>query len=371
MNILILALDVDLQRNRGDSIHVNELSAGLRELGHAVRLVTGTSPENVPIGLEHETRRSSTLGQILRGRSLAAKWADVIYERRGSPKVSWVISRLTGVPFVLEVNGVLDDEASRLSTSRESWSRWWIRRRMINDSAKVVAVSAGVQAQLRSAYNLDLEKIAVVPNGANTAIFQPENRDKSRSILGLKPDDKLVCFVGNLVWWQGVDLLLEAIAQLVPNDRQVKLLVVGDGPDLESLKAQSRALGIGDHVRFEGSVSNSRIPRYIISSDVCVAPFRRGRKASPIKIFEYLACGKPVVTSDIDEVGQFVRDIRGGLVVNPDSADELASAILQLFSDPAEAVAMGARGRAVVAISYSWQETARRVASILSLARQT
>jgi len=105
MNILFLAVDVDLKHDRGDAVHVRELARELGNGGHRVILVTGTSPNDAPQGIRHFTRPDSDPSQVLFGWELASGWADVIYERRTSPKLSWSISRLTGIPFVLEVNG--------------------------------------------------------------------------------------------------------------------------------------------------------------------------------------------------------------------------------------------------------------------------
>ena len=110
MRILFLAVDVDLRDLRGDSVHVRELASNLVANGNDVILITGTPDVSRVGAVVHLPRRETTLGQVLQGIGMARGWADVIYERRFSPKLSWLISKFTGVPFLMEVNGVLEEE---------------------------------------------------------------------------------------------------------------------------------------------------------------------------------------------------------------------------------------------------------------------
>jgi len=368
MNILFLAVDVNLRTERGDGVHVMELASQLETLGHHVVRVTATSSGHLVEGNRHAVCPSSAASQVLFGRQLAARWADVIYERRTSPKLSWAISHLTRIPFVVEVNGVLseerlhqDEKASQTNLS----VRDLIRGRMLQDAARIVAVSAGIRSDLLNRYRFEPDHVVVVPNGANTTRFRPMNQTECRRQLGLDAGMYVILFAGNLAFWQGVDLLVQAAAKFAPMDREAKVLIVGDGPELIGLERRAASMGIADRVRFEGHVPHARVPEYISAADVCVAPFREGRKASPIKLFEYLSCGRPVVTSDTDEIGEFVRKTQSGIVVEPGNVNAFAAAIEWLLANPQEAEAMGRRGRAAVESGRSWRRTAQEVASVL------
>jgi len=365
MRVLFLAQDIDLANRRGDSIHVVELARALTALGHEIRLVTATGSADAPVGLHHHRRPEDTLGQILQARKLARGWADVIYERRLSPKVAWAASRLVAIPFVVEINGILDEE----SKSHEAGGgaiRRKLRGHMIRRASLVVAVSEGIRDHLISAYDLASTKVAVVPNGANTSDFHPMDPQECRTKIGIPRSGHVVCFVGNLAEWQGLDQFLGAIRVVRADVPDIEVLIVGAGPEEHRLKSLAAELGLDGIAHFVGPVPHEDVPKYINASDICVAPFVGRRKASPIKVFEYLACGRAVVATDVDEIGRFLRENRAGLVVPPDDPHALSSAIRDLIEHPQEALAFGNSGRDVVLRTRSWDATARRLVSLLS-----
>ncbi len=374
MNLLLLALDVDLSLQRGESVHVRELSGHLAGLGHSVRLVTASRFDPEIPRVVHVSRRRATLAQVAQAVGLSRSWADIVYERRISPKVSWMVSKVTGIPFVIEANGILEDEIlGRRASARVGPAsfRAQLRNRMLRASHRVVAVSRGVRDDLVLRSQISSERIDVVPNGANTAIFRPIDRDRCRAELSISPSALVACFVGNVVAWQGVDILVRAVASLKSEVPDLLTFVVGHGSDMNAFRSLAEDLGVADRVRFPGSVPYRDVPRFLNSADVCVAPFRKSRKASPIKVFEYLACAKPAVTSDVDDIGEFVKSSGGGLVVKPEDVGALAETIRWVLLHPEDARAMGRSGRAAVLARRSWLATATRVSEILDSACRT
>jgi glycosyltransferase involved in cell wall biosynthesis len=366
MRILLLALDVDLSENRGDSVHVRELASHLTREGHEVRLVTGSV--TVPTPENQYQRENSTIRQVVQAVRLARNWADVVYERRMSPKVSYAASRLTGIPFVVEVNGVLEDELTALGRLRREVQgivKSMIRRRFFLGASRVIAVSKGIQESLILAYSLPPERIAVVHNGANLSMFYPRDQVECRLELQIPQDEFLVCFVGHLVPWQGIETLLKATKLLDGKIPKLKVLIVGDGPELDKLKAESIQQTARELVQFLGERPYREIPKIVCASNVCVAPLDARRKASPIKVFEYLACEKPVISSDIDEIGPLLENSGSGKVVEANNAFALADAIKWVYEHPGEAADLGRHGRKLVERAGSWESTARSLSMIL------
>ena len=367
VNVLFLAVDVDLRRFRGDSVHVRELALHLKDLGHSVAIVSATSGDYRLPGVGQIERGTSFGRQVTALARTAGRWADVVYERRLSPKLAWSIGLLADVPFVVEVNGVLDEE--RAAQGHEVALGEAVRRRLrgviLRDAFRVVAVSRGIREHLLSDYAIAGDRAIVVQNGANTEVFHPMDKAVCQSQLGIPSGSKVLCFVGNLVAWQGVDKMLRALVPLSRSEPSILALVVGDGPELERLKALASHLGISTHVRFLGVIPYSEIPQYICAADVCVAPFVESRKTSPIKIFEYLACARPVVATDVDEIGDFLRKCQGGLLVDPKSDASFVESISALLRSPSDNERMGTSGRKVVLAEHSWKSTAAKVAQIL------
>lgn len=368
VNILFLAPDVDLSRNRGDSVHVQELCTHLAALGHQIILLAGAAhPQAIP-SVKQVARPDSTLRQILLGRRLALGWAEVIYERRLSPKLSWTISKLTRTPFVVEVNGVLEEEVKkegRSSASLAALLRRRVRGHLLRRASAIVAVSPGIRDHFISTYDLNPARVVCIPNGANTDRFRPLDRESCREIVGVGSEDRVVCFVGNLTPWQGVQSLVRAIPLLTQEVPNVRLMVVGDGPEAPKIRALAASLGVDDVVRFDGDVPYEKVPIYLGAADVCVAPFEATRKASPIKVFEYMACGRAVVASDIDGLGRLLGTSGSGVAVPPSDVQALAGALARLLLNPREAEAMGHRGRDSALREGSWRHTAQRVTRVL------
>lgn len=374
MNVLFLALDVDLAAERGDAIHVLELARALGSRGHGVDVVAVRAPPDaaVPPKVRVEVRPTARDWQLVRFCADLARHhrADVVYERRLSPKIAFAASRLAALPFVVEVNGIPEEAAmlrsTRASAFRPVKSR--LRARLFRSAAGVVAVSERLAARVRQEYGLPPARVVVVPNGVDTDRFRPMDGATARRRLG-RPDGREILFVGNLVPWQGVDTLIRAVPEVLRSHPDVRFFIVGDGVAKAPLERLAREVGAAERVRFEGAVRHREVPVHIAAADVCVAPFSRRRNEavglSPLKVYEYLACARAVVASDLPGVGDALRGRGVGIAVPPDDPAALTAAIARLLNDPAEAHAMGERGRRFAVEECSWARTAERVEQVL------
>src|SRR5690606_2863783 len=142
-----------------------------------------------------------------------------------------------------------------------------------------------------------------------------------RKELGLELETPYVCFVGNLAPWQGVEYLVKAAPSILSRFPECHFLIVGDGVMKDNLLKLCRELGVEDKFIFTGVVAYDRVPLYINASDICAAPFILARNAkiglSPLKLYEYMACGKTVVASNISGVSDVLEASGGGILVPP------------------------------------------------------
>jgi len=147
-----------------------------------------------------------------------------------------------------------------------------------------------------------------------------------------------------------------------------KILMVGK--NVEMLKEVAEELGVSERFVFAGFVKHNEVPEYIAAADVAVAPydpkgFRPMRKYgfyfSPIKIFEYMACAKPIVTTNVEIVSDIIRENQCGILVEPGNIDEMAHAIDYLFKNKKKAEEMGRNGRSAVLKSYSWDKISGQI----------
>ena len=266
-----------------------------------------------------------------------------------------------GIPGILEVNAPLIDEqlAHRglvnVAQCRE------VAQRVFSAASQLLAVSEELAAWLETQPGAR-GKVSVLPNGVNPERFRPEVTPARPRCEG----DFVVGFLGTLKPWHGLGSLLEAFAGLDDELPRAQLLLVGDGPERESLEARASQLGISQRVHFTGAVAPETVPAWLASMDVAVAPYPplESFYFSPLKLYEYLAAARPVIASRLGQISEVVEDGVSGLLVKPGCPMELRAALLRLAGDPELGKALGLAGRDWVLAHRTWRAAARKVRSL-------
>src|SRR5205823_3144006 len=198
------------------------------------------------------------------------------------------------------------------------------------------------------------------------SLFRPIDRTESRRVFGLSPDQVVVVFVGKLAPWQGLETLIDGAKHLAQIPK-LQILIVGDGPVRQKIAERIVSRQVERTVRLTGALPHDQIPTVLAAADLCVAPFSRARNdligISPIKLFEYMAAGRPIVASDVAGVREIVKD--AAMLVTPDSATDLAAVIAQLLSDPSRLDELGRRA-AVNSRLNSWGVRAKTILDAVS-----
>lgn len=385
MRILFLALDIDLCGRTGDSTHVRELASSFSKLGNSVALI-GFTPEDTQDLVPALARDMGVLIFIPKERGNLAILRfcrrlvkefkpDVIYERRFSPKIGGTLSKVTGIPSMVEINGIIEEERELLDGKKKSVSlldkiKWRVRKYFFRSANGIVAVSEGIARTLIDEYGVTAPNVHVVHNGANTDLFRPLDRMECIEKLGLDPGLRYICFSGNLAPWQGVEYLISAVPQLTDEFEELRVLIVGDGVQREGLETLAGELGVEEIVQFCGSRPYNEVPLFMGAAEVCVAPFRgieRNIKhgVSPIKLYEYMSCARPFVTTSVWDLNEGIAENEICVLVEPDRPDELAGAVADLMRNREKAKEMGERGRVIAEREYSWNAVASRIVGIL------
>jgi D-inositol-3-phosphate glycosyltransferase len=199
-----------------------------------------------------------------------------------------------------------------------------------------------------------------VPKGVDVERFRPDGPDL-RDQLRLR-DRRVVVTVARLVPLKNLHLLLDAIAIVFARSAVAHLVIVGDGPEASALKNRARELGIGDRVTFAGEVPHADTPPWFRTGDVFA--LSSDFDNSPNAVLEAMACGLPIVATDVGGVREFVGAGTGGVVVRPRDPVALADALQAYLSSPAEARAAGARNRARTLAEFSWRSSALRLLAV-------
>ena len=208
---------------------------------------------------------------------------------------------------------------------------------------------------LRREYEIPPERAELLPNGVDTSIFSPANQGKfteNALVLG---------YVGVLREWVDLRPVFEALKHL----KEAVFVIVGREGALEYNRELARAFGVSDRVSFLGGVPYSEIPRHISGMDVCLIPFAEcpvSKHSLPLKLFEYLSCEKPVISTPL----QGVMRIAGDRVLYASSSGEYVNAVRVLVDDPVLCRRLGKRGRRFVRQKYDWSIFSKKLKSIIS-----
>jgi glycosyltransferase involved in cell wall biosynthesis len=296
---------------------------------------------------------------------------DIIYVRHGvNSPIAIFLSKLFNVRSVLEVHAIFHNEVGsyKLGKSRIILSLLKIFDRLsIKSSDGIIAVSPGLRKAMFELYKPIESDPILVPNGANTNVFKPLRMDLAREKVGLSNSKKVICFVGNLAPWQGLEYLVGSAPQVIKRIPDTVFLMVGEGQLKESLMRKVKELNLNNNFIFTGRVDYHDVPHYINASNVTVAPFAESQRYvySGIKLFEYMACGKPVVTTSIYEYRGEMEIENAGLIVKSNDSSALANALTYLLMNKAVSEEMGQNGLNLVNRKYNWKNTAEKIGKYL------
>lgn len=364
---------------KGCSVHVQEVLRALVAQGTEVTLIAtrfdGSPPADfkyihmhklpsLPKGDAAEREQAALAAN--RNLRLALEQEgpfDCIYERHSLWSFAGMEhARIMGVSGILEVNAPLIEEQAehRILVDRAGAAE--ATERAFAAASTLVAVSAGIAAYLERFPSIH-GRVRVVPNGVRPERFAalPE------PALPAPAGTFTVGFLGTLKPWHGLPVLAEAFALLHQRARDTRLLVVGGGTEHDALVENLRARGVLNAAVLTGAVPPEEVPALLASMDVGVAPYPDGpHYFSPLKVFEYMAAGLPVVASRIGQAATLVRDGTTGILCPPGDAAALAAALDRLRREPEPRARLGAAGRAAVLREHTWDAVAH---SILELAK--
>jgi glycosyltransferase involved in cell wall biosynthesis len=383
LKILYVASGIPLPGTLGGSTHTLEVARGLVRRGHTLHVVAcsgagwgGLAALARPVSTRYEgfylhqidiSKAAALLSAPLIMRLARAIGPDLIMERYYNFAGGGLLAaRRLGIPTILEVNALIVDPPEvfkrRLDDLLGGPLRRWALAQCRWAGRIVTPLHTTVPAEIPR------EKIVELPWGAAVERFQIADCDDQIQ------NPTMVVFLGSFRSWHGVLDFMRAAVRLIADGGDCRFLLIGDGP--ERAAAERLAAAWPGRFTFTGAVDYERVPKLLSSAAIGVAPFNTAphpalRAAgffwSPLKVYEYMAAGLPVVTTDIYPLNQVIRDEQEGILFREGDVAGLARAIARLLSDPAAARALGARARARVVECYSWE---RHCAELERIARE-
>ncbi|MBL0038960.1 MAG: glycosyltransferase, exosortase A system-associated [Nitrosomonadales bacterium] len=272
------------------------------------------------------------------------------------------VGRSLGIPVVYEVRAFWEDAAADHGTTTEGSIRYRLTRAMETYAFKHVDAVTTICEGLRSdivARGIPSTKVTLVPNAVDIKKFSiggaPDEILKTQ--LGLA-GARILGFIGSFYAYEGLDLLLTALPRILDQTPDVRVLLVGGGPQEDALKQQSRQLGIADKVVFTGRVPHSEVNRYYDLMDVLVYPrhsMRLTELVTPLKPLEAMAQGRLFVASNVGGHKELIRDGETGVLFKAESPQDLANKVLDLLNTPERWPTIKAAGRRFVETERNWK----------------
>lgn len=361
---------------KGASIHIQEVLRALLKKGADITLFAqrlgGTIPAEfqqisvqclptLPSSSEPEERARAALNanaEILRQLKAAGPF-DMVYERYSLWSSSGMrFARMSGITGILEVNAPLIEEQRKYREMPLEEHAEQVLRSVLSDASTVICVSPGVKRYL-DAFSIAQERTYVVANGVRPDRFIVKDKSRQETLT--------VGFLGTLKPWHGLHTLIAAFELLHQRGRKVELSIVGDGPEFEAVHRRLEQQGLLAFARFSGAVEPVCVPGLLAEMDIAVAPYPQLEAFyfSPLKIYEYMAAGLPVITTRVGHLATVVAEGKTGLLVEPDSPKEMCDAIECLLDNVELRHTLGKAGRFQVEQFHSWDAV---VSQILFLA---
>ena len=271
------------------------------------------------------------------------------------------VSVRRGIPLVYEVRALWEDAAVDQEKTGEGSLRYRIIRhletRLLKRSDAVIAICEGLKDEIVSR-GIERRRIQVVPNGVDTDRFGPMHCDRALA-ASLGADGLFVIgFIGQSFAFEGLDVLLRAMVELVKQRQACRLVIVGSGQEEHKLQMLSHDLGLDGHVVFTGQVPHADVVRYYSIMDVLVYPRLRRRitdMVTPIKPLEAMSMRKTVVASDVGGLKELVTDGVTGLLFRAEDEGDLAQTLLRCVDSPALRERLGAAARTAMVELRNWK----------------
>ena len=372
--------------------HVRILAevTNLQNLGHRVTICTyhngddvqgldirrGWGPPWIQRPVVGSNRHKIYLDAMLLWRTLRialAERPDVIHAHlHEGALIGTIVGRLLDIPVLFDFQGSMTAEMvdHRFLRPDSSWYRplRWLEGRIVRWPQAVATSSYNAARVLREEFGLPPERLSTVPDGVNTANFQPlddlpgwpERRVRLRAMLGIPATARVVVYLGLLAPYQGTDILLQAACLVLQEMPDVYFLVMGF-PGVESYAEMARSLGILDRTLFPGRISYFEAPRGLALGDVAVAPKMSATEGSG-KICDYMAMALPVVAFDTPVSREMLGDM--GIYAEYGSAASLARCLVQTLDDVESWRALGCRLRERAEAMFSWSQGIQRIVDL-------
>jgi D-inositol-3-phosphate glycosyltransferase len=348
----------------------------LHELGYGNRVV------HVPAGPEHPVPRQELadyIPQFAEGVKYFACEKGIKYDMIHSHywmsglAAAALSDAWGGTPIVhmFHTLGEMKNRIARTEEEREGEYRIQGENQVLRRVDRVIAATIAEVTQLRFLYKAHASKLVVIPPGVDVSHFYPIPADEAKMYVGLKPEDRMVLFVGRIEPLKGLDTLIQAMSGLeLEEKRRVHLAIIGGDPsaspremsgEMARLQRLCDDLSVGQTVVFLGKRDQDRLPYYYSAAELVVMPSHY--ESFGMVALEAMACGTPVIASEVGGLAYLVKDGETGFTIPDQEPDTLCEKISWLLNDH-ELHATMSRRAVEYAQDYAWEKIARQIMGV-------
>jgi D-inositol-3-phosphate glycosyltransferase len=279
------------------------------------------------------------------------------------------------VPFIqmFHTLGHMKNRVAQSPRDREGELRIRVETELLREADQIIAATPAEMAQLQWLYRADVSRVTVIPPGVDLVHFYPRPAAAAKARLGLNPKNKLLLFVGRIEPLKGVETLFQAVARLrdlgVCECEELALAIIGGDPaedapgnaEMDRLKVLRRDLGIADMVTFLGARDQDALPDYYAAAEAVIMPSHY--ESFGMVALEAMACGTPVIASEVGGLAFLVKDGETGFHVPDRDPELLADRICQIITDPLLRAELGEQA-AAYARGYAWPIIADKIVAV-------
>ncbi|MFH1240350.1 MAG: glycosyltransferase family 4 protein [Candidatus Diapherotrites archaeon] len=371
MKIAYIAFSEEFGGKTAGFVHASEMCEALISLGHQVTLYIKSGRDKRPDELENIEVRflEKGLKNLINNYSKLKnelKQFDIIHERYSVNPYICMVQAGLGKPYVLEVN----DPGAETWTGLKKWIYTIPIKIKFNFADAIITQTETQKNIIEKQTNTP---VYVVSNGVDVLKFDVFETliEKERQIIAPN-DEKIICFMSSFREWHGVLEIPEIAENVIKKNPNVKFLIIGSGNEMKKFKEIIKEKNLERYFILKGEVDRDKIPVLLKASDICIAPFstkkfpqleKNGFWWCPVKLYEYMAAGKPIVSVDFEEVKKIVGN--AGLLAEPNNLKQFSEFIIKLLSDENMRKTYGAAG-IEIAENNTWIKKAKETLEVYS-----
>jgi PEP-CTERM/exosortase A-associated glycosyltransferase len=276
-----------------------------------------------------------------------------------------LVGKILNIPVIYEVRGVWEDTDVALGKKSEKDLKYRLIRKLetwcMKNATQIVAISKKLKEDIISR-GIDTSKITHIPNGVDTSVFSKslisnEQVKSLKDFFGIKENEIVIGYISSIRKLEGIQYLIEAAKYIKQKNIRFKMIIVGDGDYLSSLKIQAKTLGFSNEIIFVGKVNHNEIINYYGLIDIFVVPRIKSKVnelVTPLKPYEALAMGKVLVVSNVGGLKEIITNNKTGVIFESENAEDLSNKICYLIEDNELREKLSRNGEANARHNFEW-----------------